>query len=183
MTVIWCMFPEMCSVTDRIFCHFGQCFAHLFLKNPKNQNFENMKKMPGDIIILHKCTKIMIIWYTVPEIWRVTDLIVIFHFGLFFALFPFFQKNEKKAWRYHHITHVYQKLWLDGVRFLKNGAPWTDGRTEGKKWHKEVGAPPKITQKGTCNFPLWFAIVRLYNLGKRSLVYASVSKFLGVFRF
>ena len=24
--------------------------------NPKNQNFEKMKKMPGDIIILHKCT-------------------------------------------------------------------------------------------------------------------------------
>ena len=26
--------------------------------------------------------KIMIIWYTVPEIWRVTDVIVIFHFGI-----------------------------------------------------------------------------------------------------
>ena len=25
--------------------------------NPKNQNFEKMKKTPGDIIILHKCTK------------------------------------------------------------------------------------------------------------------------------
>ena len=28
----------------------------------------------------------MIIWYTVPEIWHKTDVIVIFHFGLFFAL-------------------------------------------------------------------------------------------------
>ena len=28
----------------------------------------------------------MIICYTVPETWRVTDKIVIFHFGLFFAL-------------------------------------------------------------------------------------------------
>ena len=27
----------------------------------------------------------MIIWYTVPEIWHVTDEIVIFHFGVFFA--------------------------------------------------------------------------------------------------
>ena len=26
-------------------------------KNPKNQNFEKMKKIAGDIIILHKCTK------------------------------------------------------------------------------------------------------------------------------
>ena len=25
-------------------------------KNPENQNFEKMKKPPGDIIILHKCT-------------------------------------------------------------------------------------------------------------------------------
>ena len=30
--------------------------------------------------------KIMVIWYTVPGIWHVTDVIVIFHFGLFFAL-------------------------------------------------------------------------------------------------
>ena len=26
--------------------------------NPKNQNFENMKKASGDVIILHMCTKI-----------------------------------------------------------------------------------------------------------------------------
>ena len=32
--------------------------------------------------------KIMIICYTVPEIWCVMDVIVIFHFGLFFALLP-----------------------------------------------------------------------------------------------
>ena len=30
--------------------------------------------------------KIMIICYTVPEIWCVIDVIVIFHFGLLFAL-------------------------------------------------------------------------------------------------
>ena len=27
------------------------------LNNPNNQNFEEMKKMPEDIIILHMCTK------------------------------------------------------------------------------------------------------------------------------
>ena len=116
------------------------------LKNPENQNFEKMKKMPGDIIISHKCTindnnimydswdmkhnrqnflsfwaifcpftlltsqkiKILKRWknhweipsfytsvpknhdhicYTVPEIWCVMDVIVIFHFGLFFCPF------------------------------------------------------------------------------------------------
>ena len=59
----------------------------------------------------------MIICYTVPEIWRVTGVIVIFHFGLFFALLPNnspqnenLKKNEKDALRYHHFTYVYQKL-------------------------------------------------------------------------
>ena len=33
-------------------------------------------------------SKIMIIGYIVPEIWHVTDVIVIFYFGLFFALLP-----------------------------------------------------------------------------------------------
>ena len=31
--------------------------------------------------------KIMIVWYTVPEIWHMTDVIVV-HFGLFSALLP-----------------------------------------------------------------------------------------------
>ena len=142
------MIPEIWSTTDRIFCHFGPFFCTFYLTNsPKNQNFEKLKKTPGDIIILHKCAKnhdhmlycswdmvcdrcncyfsfwaifcpftpltaqkikilkkwkkhleissfytsvpkIMIICYTVPEIWHMTDVIVIFHFGLFFALLP-----------------------------------------------------------------------------------------------
>ena len=32
--------------------------------------------------------KIMIIGYTVPEIWCVPDVIVVFHFELFFTLLP-----------------------------------------------------------------------------------------------
>ena len=110
MTIIWCMVPEIWSVTDIIFCHSGLFFAllppygprkskfskkwkkHLkilsfykhkwqsydlwFLRymecnreffvildqflplyppnNPKSQNFEKIKKLPGDIIILHR---------------------------------------------------------------------------------------------------------------------------------
>ena len=55
-------------------------------------------------------SKIMIINYTIPEIWRMTDLIVNFHFGIFFALSVKakkikIKKNEKKknASRYHHV--------------------------------------------------------------------------------
>ena len=49
----WCMVTEIWSVTNRIFCHFGQLLP-FYPKNPKNQNFEKMKKRPGDMIILHK---------------------------------------------------------------------------------------------------------------------------------
>ena len=61
--------------------------------------------------------KIIIICYTVLEMWHMTDVIFIFHFGLFLAhLTPKSQKNqnflkiEKNTLRYHHLTHVYQKL-------------------------------------------------------------------------
>ena len=37
--------------------HFGLFFALLHLNSPKNQNFKKIRKMPGDIIILHNCTK------------------------------------------------------------------------------------------------------------------------------
>ena len=70
----------------------------------------------------------MIRWYTVPEIWCVTDAII-FHFGPFFALLPSYQpekskfwKNAKNNWRYHHFIYVYQKLWSDDERFLRYGA-------------------------------------------------------------
>ena len=135
MTITWCMFPEIWSMTVvilTVFCPF----------TPKNQNLKKMKKMPGEIIILHKCTKnhdhmlhcswdmvsdrcnyfsfwaifcpftqkikikkkwkksleisslyasvpkIMTICYLVPEIWCVTDVIVIFHFGYFLPFYP-----------------------------------------------------------------------------------------------
>ena len=50
------MIPEIWSVTDRIFSHFGPFFAFYPypLNNPKNQNFEKMKITPRDIITLHQ---------------------------------------------------------------------------------------------------------------------------------
>ena len=39
-------------------------------------------------------------------------------------------KNEKKTWRYHHITHFDQNLWSDDVRFLRYGTRQTDGQTD-----------------------------------------------------
>ena len=58
------MAPEISSAMDQIFSYFGPFFALLppspppipHPNNPKNQNLEKMKNMPGDIIILHMCT-------------------------------------------------------------------------------------------------------------------------------
>ena len=87
--------------------------------------------------------------------------IVIFHFGLFFALLKNKIKIKKKmkkknTWRYHHFTHVYQKLWSDDVQFLIYGAQWMDWQTDGqKKWQIEVDAPPKNVWGLASYLPLW----------------------------
>ena len=132
------------------------CFFPFYpSNNQKNQNFEKLKKNPGDIIILHKCPKnhdhmLCCSWDMAHD-----EYICYFSFwaifcpftALFLTFLPFqqpkkskFQKMKRKAWRYHHFTNVYQKLWLGDARFLRYDARQTDGR---KKWHIEVGAPPK----------------------------------------
>ena len=71
--------------------HFGLFFALLPSQQPKKSKFQKKKKMEKRLEISSfytNVTKIMIIYYTVPEIWRVTDVIAIFHFGLFFVLLP-----------------------------------------------------------------------------------------------
>ena len=101
-------------------------FFHFYLpKNSKNQNFEELKKTPGDITIWHKCTKnhdhmLYCSWN------RVCDrLTVIFHFGLFFTFLPpqqpkksKFWKNEKSTWRHHPYIIVYQNSWSYADVFL-----------------------------------------------------------------
>ena len=111
-----------------IFCHFGKFFPHLPPKNPKNQNFEKMKKIPGDIIILHKCAKNQDHMLHCSWDMACDRCIVIFHFGLFFALLPpnrpeneNFKKNEKKAWRCLYFTQEHQILWSYGILFLRYG--------------------------------------------------------------
>ena len=66
--------------------------------------------------VYQKC--IMIICYTVPEIWLMKDVIVIFILGNAFPFYPpnipkkwKFPKNEKQAWKYHYFTQVLQKSW------------------------------------------------------------------------
>ena len=48
--------PEIWHMLDVIIFHFESFFVLLPPNNPKNQKFEKLKKTPGNIIILHKCT-------------------------------------------------------------------------------------------------------------------------------
>ena len=73
-----------------------ECFAILcyFLpfyspNNPKKQNEKKKReKHPQILPFDNSVPKIMIICHTVTEIWCITDVIIIFHFGLCFALLP-----------------------------------------------------------------------------------------------
>ena len=119
-----------------------------------------MKKTPGDIIIiLHKCSKNHD--HMLNCSWDVTHDGCSCYFSFWTIFCPFtcltvqkikIKKNEKKPWRYHHFTYMYQKLWSDDVQFLRYGARQMDGQADGqtdgqKKWHIEVGAPPKNMPK------------------------------------
>ena len=124
MTIIWCMVHEIWSVTDRIFCHFGPCFALLPLNNPKNQNFEKNETLPDDIINLPMCT---INNHTMHGSWNIKrDGQNLLSFST--IIFPFtplttwkikILKKWKNSRRYYHFTQVYYKWQPSDVSFLK----------------------------------------------------------------
>ena len=87
------MVPEISTATDiffwlswAIFCPFTP--PPLLPNSPKNENFKKMKKHPDISSFYTSVPQIMIMCYTLPEIWHVTHVNVIFHFGQFFALLP-----------------------------------------------------------------------------------------------
>ena len=80
-------------------------------------------------IILLKCTKNHdhILHFS----WNKTHDKCSIYFSFWAIFFPFtpvmtqkvkIKKDEKNAWRYHHFTHVYQKLWSHQVQFVRYGA-------------------------------------------------------------
>ena len=76
-----------------------------------------------------------------------------------------FQKNEKNTWRYHHFTRVYQKLWLDDVRFLRSGARRMDGRTDGKSNTQKC--VPHLKRK---KFPSWMYLMETFLNFQRQII-------------
>ena len=78
MTICY-TFSEIWCVKDAVMFHFGHFY----------QNLKENEKKSLEVPSFYKSVpKIMTIWITVPDIWHTTDVIVIFHFGLFFALLP-----------------------------------------------------------------------------------------------
>ena len=116
------------------------------------------KKRMEILSVYTSVPKIMIICYTVPEIWHMMNIISIFHFELFFVLLlpwqpekPIFSKNAKKPGdiiilymctkNYDQMMHSSWDMVCDRWKERKMDR-WTDGC---KKWHIKVDAPPKIS--------------------------------------
>ena len=116
--------------------------------NPKKQNFEKIKRL--EILSFYKIVpKIMIISYTAPEKWHVTDVIFIFHFRLAFGSF-----TSLTAWKIKKMPGDINCIPKIMIRWCtipeiccahwKNG--WTDKQ---KKWHIELGTHLKIRQSNS----------------------------------
>ena len=127
------MVPEIWGVTDRIFLSFWTNFCPFTpLTTRKIKIFKKWKKHLKISSFYKSISKIMIIHCTVPEIRHVTDVIFIFHFGLFFALLQIFEKM-KRATRDIIILHMCtKKLWSHDVQFLRYDVQQTDRRTDRK---------------------------------------------------
>ena len=104
------------------------------LKNPKNQTFEKMKKIAGDIIILHMCTKNHN--HMRYSSWDKEWDRIICHFGPFFALLHSlpnnpenqnFQKMKKASGdviilnlcnkKHNHMMYAYSDMECDDIIF------------------------------------------------------------------
>ena len=100
--------------------------------NPKNHNFEKLKKSTEDIIILHlRTTNDDHVMYGSWETECNKQ-----NFLSFWAIFcPFtppknpenqnFEKNEKNSWKYYHFTHEYHKRKSFDLWFLRYRAQQT----------------------------------------------------------
>ena len=133
MTITWCMVPkqtEFFLILDRFLPFYP-------LNNPKNQILKKRKKHL-EVLFYISLPKIIIISYTVPEIRRVTNVIFIFHVGLFLPFYPTndpkkskFLKNEKKR---QEILSFYICIPKIMITWCTVPEVWcaTNGRTDGK---------------------------------------------------
>ena len=83
MKIIWYMVPEIWRVTEN-FLSFWTIFCPFIpLKTKKSKFWINWKKLVEISSFYSNAPKIIVICGTVPEIWCMTDIILVFYFGLF----------------------------------------------------------------------------------------------------
>ena len=143
--------PETWLVMDVIVMfYFGLFFALIPHQQPKKTKLKK-KWMHGDIIILHKRNKnhdnMLYCSWEIYCSW-VTDVIVIFHFGLFFALLPHWQPKKTKLKKNNEkkpgdiIISCIPKIMIRWCTVLKHGVRqtdrqmnrWKDGKSNIQRW-------------------------------------------------
>ena len=144
MKIIWCMFLEIWTATDIIFSHFGPFFALLPPNSLENQNFEKMKIMSIDTILL-MCTINQN--HMMYPFWHMEcDRHKFFSFSAIFCPVTFLTawkiKISKKWKTYPEISSFYTCAPKIMIRWCTVPEKWC-ATNRRKKWHIEVGAPPK----------------------------------------
>ena len=92
MTIIWCMVPEIWSMTDIVFCHSGPFFALLPSYGPRKSKFSKKKWLKQLKILSFYKHK----WVMVPQIWSATDRI----FCNFGPCLHFYPPNQPKKLKF-----------------------------------------------------------------------------------
>ena len=108
------------KVWQTVFCHLDHFLPFDSANNPKNQNFEKMKK---NLELLSFYTwvpqttsnEICFLRYGVQQ----TIFLSFWAITLLMTQKLKFAKNIKKSWRYHLFTHVYHKLGSYDGLFLR----------------------------------------------------------------
>ena len=140
------------NAADIIFFSFWTIFcAFTPLATPKIKILKKLTKTPGDIIIWHKCTKNQDHMLHCSWDRCMTDIIFVFHFGLYFAL------TSLKTWKIKILIKLKKKkkkknkLEISSFYIcvpkimIKNNVvhdTWTDRRTD--TWTE------KVTYRGGC---------------------------------
>ena len=122
--MIYGFWDKKWSATDIIFLSSWAIFCPFTPLTARKMTISHKRKKSLDISSFYiNVPKIMIIRYTVPGIWHVTDVIVIFQFRLYFSLLPppspappnspkneNFRKMKKNSWRYHQFNVSVPKI-------------------------------------------------------------------------
>ena len=126
--------------------------------------------------------KLMIICYTVSEIWRVADIVFIFHFGVFFALLPLndpkiqdfikMKKTPRDIVVLNMCTNIYDHIIYSSWDVVQDGRTdrQTGGQSDIQRW------VPHLTKAG-CKVRnlILETIFKLHNLHKRRGVLKTLS--------